>query len=125
MLIFLAALQSIPRELYEAARIEGASGWQIVYKIKIPLVSGAALLAVLLSIIGTIELFNEPTVMETVNPWMGKDYTPRMMAYNTMMGTITPAGDGPASAVSIVMAIIAGALAVVYALLQRKVSSGE
>lgn len=125
MLIFLAALQAIPRELYEAARIDGASGWQIVYKIKVPLVSGAALLAVLLSIIGTIQLFNEPTVMETANPWMGKDYTPMMMAYNTMMGTITPAGDGPASAISIVMALIAGALAIVYALLQRKVSTGE
>ena len=60
--------------------------------------------------------------MQTVNSWMGKDYTPMLMAYNTMMGSITPAGDGPASAISIVMALIAGALAVVYALAQRKVS---
>ncbi|WP_350257959.1 sugar ABC transporter permease [Scrofimicrobium sp. R131] len=125
MLIFLAALQAIPHDLYEAARIDGATGWQIVYKIKVPLVSGAALLAVLLSIIGTIQLFNEPAVMETANPWMGKDYTPMMMAYNTMMGTITPAGDGPASAISITMAVIAGALAVIYALLQGKVARSE
>ncbi len=125
MLIFLAALNSIPEELYEAARIDGASAWQIVYKIKIPLVSGAALLAILLSIIGTIQLFNEPVVMQTANPWMGNDYTPMMMAYNTMMGSITPSGDGPASAVSIVMALIAGTLAAVYALLQTKVASNE
>lgn len=122
MLIFLAALQSIPKELYEAARIDGATGWQIIMKIKVPLVSGAALLAVLLSIIGTIQLFNEPAVLESVNPWMGKDFTPMMMAYNSMMGTLSPSGDGPASAVSIVMALIAGSLAVVYALLQRKVN---
>lgn len=125
MLIFLAALNAVPEELYEAARIDGASGWQIVYKIKVPLVSGAALLAVLLSIIGTIQLFNEPAVMQTANPWMGDSYTPMMMAYNTMMGSITPAGDGPASAVSIVMAVIAGVLAAVYALLQGKVASNE
>lgn len=120
MLIFLAALQAIPHDLYEAARIDGASGWTIVRKIKIPMVRGAALLAVLLSIIGTVQLFNEPTVLRTVNPWMGADYTPMMMAYNTMMGTLSPSGNGPASAVSILMALIAGVLAVVYALLQRK-----
>ncbi|MDO5034653.1 MAG: sugar ABC transporter permease [Actinomycetaceae bacterium] len=122
MLIFLAALQAIPHELEEAARIDGATGFQIVTKVKVPMVRGAALLAVLLSIVGTIQLFNEPTVMATANAWMGKDYTPMMMAYNSMMGTISPSGDGPASAVSIVMALIAGILAVLYALVDRRLS---
>lgn len=122
MLIFLAALQAIPTELYDAARIDGATSLQIVMKVKVPLVRGAALLAVLLSIVGTIQLFNEPTVMRTVNTWMGADYTPMMMAYHTMMGTISPSGDGPASAVSIVMALIAGILAVIYALVDRRVN---
>ena len=45
MLIFLAALQAIPHDLYEAARIDGANGWQIATKIKLPNVRGAALLA--------------------------------------------------------------------------------
>lgn len=121
MLIFLAALQTIPGDLYEAARMDGAGGWRIVRSIKIPLVSGAALLTVLLSIIGTIQLFNEPTIMQTVNSWMGNDYTPMMMAYNTMMGGLSPSGGGPASAVSILMAIVAASLAAVYALVQRKV----
>lgn len=120
MLIFLAALQAIPHDIYSAARIDGASSWQIVRHIKIPLVRGASLLAVLLSIIGTVQLFNEPTIMATANSWMGADYTPMMMAYNTMMGEISPSGDGPASAISIVMAIFSGLLAVVYTLLQRK-----
>lgn len=120
MLIFLAALQAIPRELYEAARIDGATGFDIIRRIKVPLVRDAALLAVLLSIIGTVQLFNEPTVMRAVNPWMGNDYMPMMMAYNTLMGGITPSGNGPASAISIVMAAIAGVLAIGYAILQRK-----
>lgn len=120
MLIFLAALQAIPHELYEAARMEGASEFTIVWRIKIPLVRNAMLLSVLLSIIGTVQLFNEPSVLQTVNPWMGADFTPMMMAYNTMMGGISPSGDGPASAVSIMMALIAGVLAVIYALLQKK-----
>lgn len=78
------------------------------------------MLAVLLSIIGTIQLFNEPAVMRTIASWMGHDYTPMMMAYNTMMGAITPSGAGPASAISILMALVAGVLAVLYALVQRK-----
>ena len=120
MLIFLAALQSIPRELYEAARLDGANGFQISMKIKVPMVRGAALLAVLLSIIGTIQLFNEPMIMESTNSWMGLEYTPMMLTYNSMMGEVSPSGSGPASAYSLLMAVIAGALAVVYALLQRK-----
>ncbi|RRD49232.1 carbohydrate ABC transporter permease [Arachnia propionica] len=121
MLIFLAALQAIPGELYEAARIDGASGWRITTRIKIPLVRGAALLAVLLSIIGTIQLFNEPAVLQHVATWMPQDYTPMMMAYNTAYGALTPGGPGPASAVTILMALVAGVLAFVYAMIQRKV----
>ena len=120
MLIFLAALQAIPKDLYEAARLDGASGFQISMRIKVPMVRSAALLAVLLSIIGTIQLFSEPVVMEGSNPWMGKDYTPMMLTYNTMMGTISPSGSGPASAYSLLMAVIAGVLAVIYAVVQRK-----
>ena len=114
MLIFLAALQAIPHDLYEAARIDGANGWQIATKIKLPNVRGAALLAMLLSIVGTIQLFNEPQIMSTADPGISKAYTPMMMAMNTSQGTITPSGDGPASAIAIVMALIAGTRCAVH-----------
>lgn len=119
MLVFLAALQAIPQELYEAARLDGASGLQVATKIKIPMVSGAALLTVLLSIIGTIQLFNEPTVMASSQTWMGSSYTPMMMAYSTMM--TSPGDPHMASAISVVMALIAGLLAAIYAVVQLKV----
>lgn len=122
MLIFLAALQAIPHDLYEAARLDGATGFQVATRIKLPILRPAVLLAVLLSIVGTIQLFNEPSVLNVAAPWMGNDFTPMMMAYNSMMGQITPSGSGPASAISIVMALIAGVLAAVYALAQRKVA---
>jgi multiple sugar transport system permease protein len=122
MLIFLAALQAIPHDLYEAARIDGANGWQIAMRIKLPNVRGAALLAMLLSIVGTIQLFNEPQIMQTADPGISKSYTPMMMAMNTSQGTITPSGDGPASAIAIVMALIAGVLALIYSLVERKVN---
>ena len=122
MLIFLAALQAIPHDLYKAARIDGANGWQIAMKIKLPNVRSAALLAMLLSIVGTIQLFNEPQIMQTADPGISKSFTPMMMAMNTSQGTLTPSGDGPASAVAIMMALIAGVLAMAYALVERKVN---
>lgn len=122
MLIFLAALQAIPQELYEAARIDGAKEWQIATRIKIPIMGNAILLSVLMSIIGTVQLFNEPVVMETVNPWMGKAYTPMMMAYNTMTGGLSPSGNGHASAISVMMAVVTGVMALVYWSVQRKVT---
>ena len=120
MLIFLAALQAIPHDLYEAARIDGANGFQIAMRIKLPNVRSAALLAMLLSIVGTIQLFNEPQIMSTADAGISKSYTPMMMAMSTSQGTLTPGGDGPASAIAIVMAFIAGILAMVYALVERR-----
>lgn len=120
MLVFLAALQAIPQELYEAARLDGATGLQVATRIKIPMVSGAALLTVLLSIIGTIQLFNEPTIMASSQAWMGSSYTPMMLAYSTMM--TSPGDQHLASAVSIVMAVIAGLLAAVYAFVQLRLN---
>ncbi len=127
MLIFLAALQSIPHDLYEAARLDGATGFQIVTKIKIPMVRGAALLAVLLSIVGTIQIFNEPQVMQIAANWMPGDYTPMMMAYNTMRDGVAGMirGNGPAAAVSVMMALVAGVLALVYLLVDRKVGGED
>lgn len=122
MLIFMAALQAIPHDLYEAARIDGANGWQIATRIKLPNVRGAALLAMLLSIIGTIQLFNEPQIMQAADSTVPGTYTPMMMALNTSRRSLTPGGDGPASAIAIVMAIIAGLLALGYALAERKVN---
>ncbi|OKL47933.1 ABC transporter permease [Boudabousia liubingyangii] len=121
MLIFLAALQAIPTDLYEAARLDGASEFKIVTKIKIPMLKGAALLAILLSIIGTVQLFNEPAALSVTNPDMGGKYTPMMMAYNAMMGNISPSGAGPANAVSLLMAVFAAALAFLYTYVQKKV----
>ena len=122
MLIFLAALQAIPHDLYEAARIDGANGFQIAMRIKLPNVRSAALLAMLLSIVGTIQLFNEPQIMSTADAGISKSYTPMMMAMGTSQGSLTPSGDGPASAIAIVMAVIAGILAMIYALVERKVN---
>jgi len=83
MLIIFAALQAIPSELYESARIDGASGWRIAWRIKIPLVTPALILCCIFSIIGTLQLFNEPQILSTISNNISTSYTPNLYAYYT------------------------------------------
>ena len=83
MLIIYAALKTIPTELYEAARVDGASDWQIAWKIRIPLVWPAIVLTLIFSIIGTLQLFNEPNVLSVVAPTVvNLHFTPNVYLYN-------------------------------------------
>jgi len=56
-LIFLAGLQTIPRELYEAARVDGASSWQSFRKITLPLMIPVMVLVAILTVLGTMQVF--------------------------------------------------------------------
>ena len=56
-LIFLAGLQTIPRELYEAARVDGASAWDTFRRITAPLMIPVTILVVILTILGTMQSF--------------------------------------------------------------------
>ncbi|UFU05689.1 carbohydrate ABC transporter permease [Ruania halotolerans] len=81
MIILFSALQSVPREMYEAARIDGASELRTALQIKLPMISPAILLTTLSSIIGTLQLFNEPQVLQTITSNIPSDYTPNMAIY--------------------------------------------
>jgi multiple sugar transport system permease protein len=83
MLIITAALQAIPQELYEAARLDGCSGWKIARSIKIPLVAPALVLTCIFSIIGTLQLFTEPLVLSSISNNVTSSYTPNYYAYFT------------------------------------------
>jgi ABC-type sugar transport system permease subunit len=56
-LIFLAGLQTIPRELYEAGRVDGANAWQMFKSITLPLMIPVAVLVAILTILGTMQAF--------------------------------------------------------------------
>jgi cellobiose transport system permease protein len=59
-LIFLAAMQAVPFELYEAAAIDGASRWRQFRSITVPMLRPTILFAVIVSTIGALQLFGEP-----------------------------------------------------------------
>jgi len=86
MLIIFAALQAIPSEIYESARVDGASGWRTAWYIKVPMVAPALVLTGVFSIIGTLQLFNEPTVLSAISNNISSAYTPNLYAYYTAFG---------------------------------------
>jgi multiple sugar transport system permease protein len=83
MLIIYSSLLAIPTEVYEAARLDGASQFRIAWSIKIPLVMPAIILTAIFSIIGTLQLLAEPQVFRTFTSSVTSDYTPNLLVYTT------------------------------------------
>lgn len=68
MIIFLAALQSIPEDLYEAARMDGASLWQQLSRVTLPMLGPTLTMVGILTLAGYFQLFAEPYVMTQGGP---------------------------------------------------------
>jgi multiple sugar transport system permease protein len=63
LILYVAALQSIPRELYEAARMDGAREWRIFWSITLPQLKPMMVFSMTLSVIGGLQLFEEPFIL--------------------------------------------------------------
>lgn len=63
MVIFLAGLQSIPRDIYEAARMEGVSRWAIFSRITLPLLMPSIAFSIVMATLGGLQMFDEPYVL--------------------------------------------------------------
>ncbi|MBU9714321.1 carbohydrate ABC transporter permease [Evansella tamaricis] len=68
ILIYYAALRNVPNELVEAARIDGATPWQIGYKIKLPLIMGVIKVTIVLAVVGSLKYFDLIWVMTQGGP---------------------------------------------------------
>ena len=66
--VLYASLQSIPRDLADAAEIDGAGRWTYALRIKVPLIAPTILVVLVLAIISTLQLFNEPWLLRIAAP---------------------------------------------------------
>jgi multiple sugar transport system permease protein len=82
MVIFFSALQAIPQEIYEAGRLDGLSEVGIALRLKLPMILPALVLGLLFSLIGTLQLFNEPLILTRLSGSITSHYTPNIYAYN-------------------------------------------
>ncbi|WP_405656554.1 carbohydrate ABC transporter permease [Streptomyces sp. RK9] len=109
MLIFYSALRVIPHSLYEAAEIDGASQLRVITAIKIPAIRGALVIATIFSIIGSFQLFNEPSILQDLAPnAITTSYTPNLYTYSLSF-------NGQQQNYSATVAIIMGLITMVIA----------
>ena len=111
MLIIIAQLKSIPVELYEAAKVDGASSLRVAFSIQLPLIRPALLLTAVFSIIGTLQLFAEAQVLQRVSPAIDSQYTPNLSAYTTAFAYNDY---NVAAAQSVLIALVAFALSITF-----------
>ena len=83
ILLYLAALQSVPKELYEAAKVDGASWWRTLRAVTIPGVRQVTTLVTLLAIITGANLFTEPYLLTGGGGPNGKSTSPVLLIYQT------------------------------------------
>jgi multiple sugar transport system permease protein len=82
MIVMYTALRAVPAELYEAARIDGASQWQVALRVKIPMIAPALVLTGVFSLIATLQVFNEPQTLSPLTNTISPDWMPLMRVYN-------------------------------------------
>ena len=68
VVIYLAGLQDVPRELYEAAEIDGASAWGRLWNVTLPMISPVIFFNLIMSIIGSLQTFSTPYIMTGGGP---------------------------------------------------------
>ena len=108
--LYLAGLQDIPRELYEAAAVDGATQWQQIRSITLPLLSRTTTMVILLQIIASMKIFDQVYLMTSGGPG-----TSTQVLLGLITGTaFTDFRVGAASAASVLLFIVILAISVVW-----------
>jgi multiple sugar transport system permease protein len=81
ILLYLAALQNVPKELYESAAVDGASAWQRFWAVTVPAVRPATALVVILALITGANLFTEPYLLTGGGGPNGASSSPVLVMY--------------------------------------------
>ncbi|MFB5192399.1 carbohydrate ABC transporter permease [Alicyclobacillus fastidiosus] len=114
MLLFLAGLQNISSEYYEAAKLDGASGWSSFWKITFPLLSPTTLFVVVVTVIGGFQVFDQIYMLTAGGPM--NDTT--TMVYYIYQSTFVNQNPGLACAMATILFIIL----LIFSILQINIS---
>lgn len=111
MVFFLAGLQNIEYSVYEAAKIDGANGWQTFWRITVPLLKPTIVMTAIMSINGTLQLFDESVNLTSGGP-ANSTITMSHYIYNNSFGTGV-ANFGYASAMAFFVFILVAVLSAI------------
>ncbi|NAZ88642.1 carbohydrate ABC transporter permease [Kineococcus indalonis] len=81
MIVLYTALRSVPGDVYEAARLDGAGDVQIALRIKVPVVAPSLVMTFIFSMIATLQVFAEPTTLRPLSNSISTTWTPLMKVY--------------------------------------------
>jgi multiple sugar transport system permease protein len=113
VIIYLAALKGVNRELYEAASIDGAGLWHKVFHVTIPQLRGVLLVTMILQIIGTAQVFLEPYLFTSGGP-DNSTITVLLLIYNYAFGNSLGGDYGSATALSLMLAAFLAMFSLIY-----------
>ncbi|UYG17601.1 sugar ABC transporter permease [Brachybacterium huguangmaarense] len=122
-LIFLAAMQAIPREIYEAAIIDGASRMRRFWYVTVPMLRPTVIFVVITSTIGGLQIFDEPRMFDTAGAGGGDRQWMTMTMYLYELGWGPQISFGKASAVAWLLFLIIVVVGVVNFLITRRIAS--
>jgi multiple sugar transport system permease protein len=119
MILYIAALQAIPRDYEEAARLEGASGWQVFRMVTWPLLAPTTLIIMVITSIGSFKVFDHIYLMTGGGPENGT----LVLAFYIYEQAFEFFNVGYASALAMIMFVIVLALTIVQLILRQKGSA--
>ena len=113
--LYLAGLQEIPRELYEAAAVDGATPWQQIRRVTVPLLNRTTGLVILLQIIASLKIFDQVYLMTSGGPGISTQVSLGLIT-NT---AFTDNRVGAASAASVLLFLIILVIAILQQIVSR------
>ena len=113
VIIYLAALMSVDRDLYDAASVDGASLWRKVWHVTVPQIRGVLLVMFMLQIIGTAQVFLEPYLFTSGGP-ANATLTILLQIYDYAFGSSLGGDYGKATALSLMLAGFLALFSLVY-----------
>ena len=124
-LIFLAAMQAVPRGLYEAAIVDGASRWRQFWSVTVPMLRATIIFVVITSTIGGLQIFDEPRMYDTLGLGGADRQWMTMTMYLYELGWGAQKSFGRAAAVAWILFGIIIAIGLVNFLLTQRIASGD
>lgn len=108
MMLYLAALQTVPAELYEAGTVDGCNGWNRFRYITLPMIVPGATVSILMSVINELRVYDIVKVMTDGGP----GYDTETIVYNIVANGFNKGIMGYAAAIAVVLFIVIGAISV-------------
>ena len=122
VIIYLAALTSVPTELYDAAEVDGASVWGKIWHVTMPQLRGVLLITFILQIIGTAQVFLEPYLFTGGGP-ANATISVLLLVYRYAFQNSLGGNYGMATALSLMLAAFLAVMSLIYFRLTRSWST--